>query len=171
PLSPDAFASAYANFCAKANVHPDPSELNRDGRQINLYQLHIEVMNMGTNLRMENDDDAWATIGGKLGFVQIPASDTEPAKCGSGMAAHLHHVYKQYLATFDTMYINSIVRRKNEMRNQTLRVGPAGLSGMDPARLNMFVKYAWVPAQELRARGIPEVAIKWIESYRPMLQR
>ncbi|EMD33410.1 hypothetical protein CERSUDRAFT_33854, partial [Gelatoporia subvermispora B] len=158
PLAPEVFASAFANFCAKANVHPEPAQLKRDGRQINLHQLHVEVMNMGTSFRIGNNDDTWAVIGGKLGFVQFPASDAEPAKCSPSMAAHLHHVYKQYLAMFDSTYIHSIVRRKNDMR-------------MDPTQLNEFMKYASVPAQELRARGIPEVAIKWIESHRPILQR
>ncbi|OCH90344.1 hypothetical protein OBBRIDRAFT_793436 [Obba rivulosa] len=247
PLTQDMFNQAYRNWCTRNNFTPDPSQLNRDGRQINLYVLHQEVMNMGTYGRIANNDDAWAILGGKLGFVQFPASsESEPAKSGPGMAAHLHHVYKEYLHGFDAAYITSILRRRQEQQQEqqqraqgaqppsmqntaqngdqerrmqmmsqmqnapmsglpqnALMPGPStqpinahqvmpmqrpgagaepkqeangmnglpNLPGMDPARLDEFIKYAMIPAPELRAHGIPEVVINWIESHRPMLQR
>ncbi|OCH88782.1 hypothetical protein OBBRIDRAFT_733725, partial [Obba rivulosa] len=110
PLTQDMFNSAYRNWCTRNNFTPDPSQLNRDGRQIDLYVLHQEVMNMGTYGRIANNDDAWAILGGKLGFVQFPASsESEPTRSGPGMAAHLHHAYKESLHGFDAAYITSIL--------------------------------------------------------------
>jgi hypothetical protein len=44
-----------------------------------------------------------------MGFVQFPASDTDPAKSGPGVAQHLAHTYKEYLAVFENVYISTIM--------------------------------------------------------------
>lgn len=45
--------------------------------------------------------DGWAEIGGALGFIQFPASDTEPAKSGPAVARHLQRIYVEFLRAFD----------------------------------------------------------------------
>ncbi|EMD37509.1 hypothetical protein CERSUDRAFT_114150 [Gelatoporia subvermispora B] len=132
PVPSAVFATAYPNYCSKAGIHPDPSQLNQDGRQIDLHQLHVEVINLGTFHSIMHNDDAWAIIGGKLGFVQFQASDTEPVKCSPDVATHLQHVYKKYLSSFDLTYIASILQRKNDLRNQNPQANEKHMPPQDP---------------------------------------
>lgn len=64
--------------------------------------------------------DLWAVVGGRMGFVQFPASDSEPAKSGPGVAQQLAHAYKEYLAAFDNVYLSTVMesRRKNQANLQ-----------------------------------------------------
>jgi hypothetical protein len=75
------------------------------------------------------NEELWDVIGGKMGFVQFPASDArEPAKSGPGVAHRLAVVYKEYLLPFDTMYITSVFERRKQMAAQAraLASGNAG---------------------------------------------
>ncbi|THU84421.1 hypothetical protein K435DRAFT_404144 [Dendrothele bispora CBS 962.96] len=49
--------------------------------------------------------DLWAVIGARMGFVQFPGGHpNDLPKSGPAIAQQLAHVYKEYLAAFDTVY-------------------------------------------------------------------
>ncbi|OBZ72332.1 hypothetical protein A0H81_07506 [Grifola frondosa] len=87
--------------------------LQFESRQISLHMLHAEVLNVGGAARATQADQ-WPIIGANLGFVQFPGSETEPAKCGPGVAQHLQHVYREFLMMFDNAYIMSINKRRHQ---------------------------------------------------------
>ncbi|KAJ6544104.1 hypothetical protein B0H19DRAFT_1169638 [Mycena capillaripes] len=77
-----------------------------------------------------------------MGFVQFPASDTEPAKSSSGVAQHLAHVYKEYLAAFDNDYVAIVMEnRKNEALTATSRpmMNPGGIARQWDENLPMLL--------------------------------
>jgi hypothetical protein len=119
-----------------------------------------------------------------MGFVSFPASDTEPAKSGPGVAQHLAHVYKEYVAAFDSVYINTVMdsRRKNDasLTAQRGMMGggvngppqlPRGGGITDPQQMQLVMAYANIPPAELRRRNIPEQLIQFIETNRDALKR
>lgn len=115
-----------------------------------------------------------------MGFVKFLGSDTEPAKSGPGVAQHLAHVYKEYLAAFDHVYVTTVMesRRKNDavmqrMGNAAAVNGPPQIrpSLSDPSQMQLVMAYANIPAIELRRRGIPEQLIQFIENNRSTLLR
>ena len=59
--------------------------------------------------------NAWARIGGRLGFVQFPASENEPARSGLDVADRLQNVYKQYLIAFDSYYLAMMLERQRQL--------------------------------------------------------
>jgi hypothetical protein len=119
-----------------------------------------------------------------MGFVQFPASDTELAKSGPGVAQHLAHAYKEYLAAFDNVYVSTVMdsRRKNDALTAAQRpplIGgnappqlPMRAGGIaDPSQMQLVMAYANIPLPELRRRGIPEQLIQFIENNRTTLLR
>jgi hypothetical protein len=60
--------------------------------------------------------ELWPVIGGKLGYIQFPGTETEPPKSGPQVAQHLEHIYKEYLSLFDTIYIASYVQEASKRR-------------------------------------------------------
>ncbi|KAL6307584.1 hypothetical protein BKA93DRAFT_82616 [Sparassis latifolia] len=120
PLSAEIFSSAYKTFCTKNNVVHDPALMSHDGRPIDLYALHVEVMNAGFYNRVAQNDQ-WPVIGVELGFVQFPASNSEPAKSGPGVAQHLEHVYKQYLHAFDSTYLRSWLAKRSQQQQHDVQ--------------------------------------------------
>jgi hypothetical protein len=120
-----------------------------------------------------------------MGFVQFPGTETDPAKSGPGVAQHLAHVYKEYLAAFDGVYITSVLdsRRKMQAANavhqaqsQLNLAGNGGQQQQQNARINAqqmqrVIAYANQPASELRAQGVQENIIQFVETNRAHLQR
>jgi hypothetical protein len=128
-------------------------------------------------------NDLWSVIGGKLGYVHFPG---EPPKSGPGVAQQVANIYKEYLAAFDTVYIQSVMdaKRKQAFANQqSVANGQQNQQGSGSGQINQIrppqnaqamqqmLVYANVPPQELRARGVPEKMILFIEQRRADLQR
>ncbi|KAG5220113.1 ARID domain-containing protein [Salix suchowensis] len=205
PLQKPRFDETYGNFCKSRNVNHDPRMLSVDGRTIDLHMLHRQVLLEG-GIGKVNQKDLWAVIGARMGFVSFPASDTEPAKSGPAVAGQLAHVYKEYLAAFDMLYIQSVIEQKkkqmiqqnqlNQNQNQGNAhpnsgppAGPGGPEGgvggamnigamnpqqrpsLTPQHMQMMVQYASRSAAELRAQGVHERVIQFVEQNRATLQR
>jgi hypothetical protein len=112
-----------------------------------------------------------------MGFVQFPGSDSEPAKSGPAAAQHLAHVYKEYLAAFDNVYVNTVMQSRQKNDAQRPMPGapnfpiarPSGIT--DPSQMQLVMAYASIPVPELRRRGIPEQLIQFIEANRTTIMR
>ncbi|KAJ7494586.1 hypothetical protein B0H11DRAFT_2002483 [Mycena galericulata] len=177
PLEKARFENVYKNFCSTRNVVHNARMMSLEARPIDLYDLHTQVMLEGGGLNV-GQKDLWAVIGGRMGFVQFPASDTEPAKSGPGVAQHLAHVYKEYLAAFDTVYVTTVMdqRRKNDaltaQRGLAMGGPPPMRAGIsDPVQMQQVLNYLPVPPAELRRRGVPEQLIQFIENNRAALMK
>jgi hypothetical protein len=124
--------------------------------------------------------DLWAVIGARLGFVQFPGSGpSDPPKSGPVIATQLAHVYKEYLAAFDAVYIASVEnRRKQQLISLQRGAGggppgaPSGFSkNWNPSQLRVILGCADKSPEQLRAQGLPEAAIQFIETHRTQLQQ
>ncbi|KAL0954744.1 hypothetical protein HGRIS_003696 [Hohenbuehelia grisea] len=194
-LQKPSFEGTYGNFCKSRNIQHDQRVMQLDGRQIDLHMLHMEVMKEGGASKVIQKD-AWAVIGARMGFVQFPASDTEPARSGPAIAERIAHVYKEYLQAFDTMYISSVIESKrkqvaaaqaSQVQNQGAGPGPASLGAglippgmqggripsnmISPQQMQVMVSYANQSVEQLRAQNVPEHIIHFVESNRVNLQR
>ncbi|KAI0073671.1 hypothetical protein K474DRAFT_1649179 [Panus rudis PR-1116 ss-1] len=107
PLDEAVFQKAHAQYLQKNRASIDEQLLNMDGRLINLYALHREVMQAGgyAALVRRANEDPWSIIAANLGFVNFPANGTEPARSGPGAATRVHQVYCMYLRGFDYAYL------------------------------------------------------------------
>ncbi|KAJ6577233.1 hypothetical protein B0H19DRAFT_1019558 [Mycena capillaripes] len=184
PLEKGRFDNVYKNFCTQRSLVHNPRMMSVEARPLDLYDLHTHVMLEGGAANVAAKD-LWSVIGGRMGFVQFPASETEPAKSGPGVAQHLAHAYKEYLAAFDNVYVSTVMdqRRKNDALTAASRpmmnpggngppqlpIRPGGIS--DPSQMQLVMAYANIPLPELRRRGIPEQLIQFIENNRTTLLR
>ncbi|KAK7032988.1 ARID domain-containing protein [Favolaschia claudopus] len=183
PLEKGRFDNVYKSWCAQRNIIHNPRMMSIETRPLDLYDLHVQVMAEG-GAAIVASKDLWAVIGGRMGFVQFTATDTEPAKSGPGVAQHLAHAYKEYLAAFDNVYVNTVLesRRKNDAITAAAAAAqrPMGMGGpsqpgirpggiSDPSQMQMVMAYANIPLPELRRRGIPEQLIQFIENNRATL--
>lgn len=55
----ETFANAYKTFCQSKGIHLDQALLSHDGRPIDLYQLHVQVLSVGGGPRVSLVCDAW----------------------------------------------------------------------------------------------------------------
>ena len=127
--------------------------------------------------------ELWSVIGARMGFVSFPASENEPATSGPGVAQRLAQVYKEYVAGFDQVYINSVAESRRKMlANNNPQAAPTVGSGnptqpqsirgtLSPQHMQMMVMYANKPVAELRALNLGDKMISFIEANRPYLQR
>lgn len=119
---------------------------------------------LGTYLRPKvQQKDHWSVIGGRMGYVQFPGTDTEPAKCGPVTAQQLEHIYRQYLSAFDRAYIANVLdlRLKNSQAPMQFNA----------TQLSVMVSMADQPVHQLRAQGFSETMIQFMEAHRAHLQR
>jgi hypothetical protein len=128
PLEKARFENAYKSWVATKNMKHDMRLMNVEGRQIDLYALHMHVMQEGGVSKVQNQE-LWAVIGARMGFVHFAASDAEPAKSGPGVAQRLAAVYKEYLMPFDLMYITSVNDRRKQMQAAAAAVQAAANAG------------------------------------------
>lgn len=133
----------------------------------------------------------WAVIGGRIGFIQFPGNDSEPARCGPGIAQQLHNTYDQYLQHFENAYTLTVKNRPsggspqpsiNQMNPPPLAIGnnaTPGISGnptempTNPPRptanqqlIATALRYVLVNAQDMRAQRVPEHMINFVERHR-----
>ena len=111
-----------------------------------------------------------------MGFVQFPASETEPAKSGPGAANRLAHVYKEYIFPFDHLYISSVLQSRRKMQAVATQPTAATASPTTarnqptPQQMTAMITYAFTPTEELRQMGLADKMIQFIEAHREQLQ-
>ncbi|KAJ3019430.1 hypothetical protein NUW54_g92 [Trametes sanguinea] len=188
-MTREIFTTIYKNFMTKNPK--DETLLFYEGRNINLYQLHYEVINAGgVNRVIQND--LWPVIGARLGFVNIPASDTEPAKAGPAFAHRLASIYKEFLLDFDKQYYLSMVKKHVASQRQLAENGlpvqqrngvpsQPGAQNANPIRqltdiqdsrlMSEIVSYSILPTEELQRRNVPPNIIQLVDQNRQQLQQ
>ncbi|KAJ4479972.1 hypothetical protein J3R30DRAFT_2560687 [Lentinula aciculospora] len=174
PLDKSRFETSYKQWClTKAIVH-DPRRLAIENRPIDLFQLHCLVMREG-GVGNVTRKELWPVIAGRLGIVNFPG---DPPRSGPGAAMHIQNVYKEYLSAFDTVYTASIVdsrRRASQMPGQFSTQGPSmpftpeALRNLSPQQLRMIIACADKSPSELRARGMSDTMISFVENHRSSL--
>jgi hypothetical protein len=174
PLEKAKFESAYQNFCKTKNLNLDSRLMTIDNRTIDLHALHVQVISEG-GLNKISQNDAWPIIGARLGFVQFPGTDANPAKSGPAIAQQLAHIYRQYLHQFDSIYMHSVLDSRRKMMQQQQSHSQPSAAGAPRAinaqQMQALLSYAKLSAEQLRAQGVPENTIRFVESRRPYLQR
>ena len=136
------FEPQLKQFLAKHGVNLDPRTLVADTKEISLYDLHLEVLKKGGSSAVSeqpSDDrclvltlsqvtqhNVWPVIGANLGFVQFPASGTEPARAGPQVAAQLAHVHKLYLSQWENLYIMKLTQQERR-RQAAVSAAPGAL--------------------------------------------
>ncbi|KAG9315089.1 hypothetical protein JVU11DRAFT_4201 [Chiua virens] len=191
PLDKQRFDSTYTQFCRSQNINPGLRVAIGEGRNVDLHQLHVYVMHEG-GAQSVTQRDMWAVIGGRLGFIQFPGNDSEPARSGPGIAQQLQNTYEQYLHHFEHAYILT-VKNRSAMGSQQQTTLPSPLVGNNatpgipggssemPLPPNasrqvpnqQFVaavaRYSRNTADEMRAQRIPEHLIAFVERNRAEL--
>ncbi|KAF5367438.1 hypothetical protein D9758_003807 [Tetrapyrgos nigripes] len=176
PLEKSRFEASFKTWCQTKSILIDQRMLNIDGRPIDLYTLHSSVIREG-GLGNVQAKDLWTVIGGRLGFVQFPGSGpADPPKSGPAAAQQLAHVYKEYLAAFDAVYIASLENRRKQqlsMRGGNAQAGTGGFSpkNWNPSQLRVILGCADKSVEQLRAQGLPDSAIQFIDTHRSQLQQ
>ncbi|KAF9523549.1 hypothetical protein CPB83DRAFT_799200 [Crepidotus variabilis] len=171
-LDKQRFDAALKSFCAKRSMKLDPRLLSVENRTVDLHGLHVQVMQEGGFAKVEGNDNMWSIIGGKLGFVQFPGNATEPATSGPGVAQQLQHIYKEYLAPFETWYITALHENKKQQIHMATANLQAQLSAIrSPISMQQAPQLASLSVPDLIARGVDEKTIQFIETNRPLLQR
>ncbi|KAF9234617.1 hypothetical protein BU15DRAFT_9305, partial [Melanogaster broomeanus] len=104
------FDAAYAHFCQGKSIEMNTTIVMPDVRKpvVDLYSLHVAVMQEGSFARVSTRK-SWNLVGARLGFVQIPATATEPARSSPEIAVHLERAYKDRLQQFDYLYVSSVI--------------------------------------------------------------
>ncbi|KAI0714422.1 hypothetical protein C8T65DRAFT_644276 [Cerioporus squamosus] len=189
PLMQPQFKRAYWEQWYPKHQPKDQSALRFEDRPIDLHQLHVEVMNAGS-YRIVNQKDLWPVIGAKLGFVHFPGNENEPGRAGPALAAHLEHIYKEFLLEFDQQYLRQLFQHRRQLaaaqyQNQknaatghgsmdggmSMQAGPQLLTDVkDPKVVNELISYALVSAQEMQQRGVAPQLIQLVERHRDTLK-
>lgn len=117
----------------------------------------------------------WNIIGGRLGSVQFPGTDTEPAKSGPGVAQQLAHIYKEYLALFEQWYTAQAIENSKRMMAagniQQPHINSAVGGRWNAQQMQQVVQMSHLSVAELQAQGVDEKTIAFVETNRASLQR
>ncbi|KAF8638705.1 hypothetical protein AX17_002000 [Amanita inopinata Kibby_2008] len=160
PLEKASFDHMFKSYCNSKQVKIDSRLLSVNNRPIDLHALHTFVLREGGEAKVQQKD-LWSIIGGRMGFVQFPGTETEPTKSGPAIAQQLEHIYRQYLANFDRAYIASVLDSRIKSTQAPFNV----------TQLNLMITMADQPIHQLRAQGFSEQMIQFMESHRAHLQR
>ncbi|KAJ7573924.1 hypothetical protein C8J56DRAFT_803727 [Mycena floridula] len=170
PLEKQRFDGTYRTFCeSKGSSYPPYVQI--DDRPIDLHTLHTLVMQAGGYKKVQAND-SMSSIAGRMGFVQFPGGGTEPPKSGPATAQHLTHIYQSYLMEFDNVYIKSVLESKK--RQQAVVYANQNINGPirpSPQQMTLILSLAGFTTQELKAQGVHEKLISFIDSNRNQLQR
>ncbi|KAM6504427.1 hypothetical protein JOM56_001370 [Amanita muscaria] len=162
PLQKGRFEIAFKTFCNNKQIKVDQRLLTINKRPVDLHMLHSLVMAEGGEGKVQQKD-LWSVIGGRMGWVQFPGNSTEPSKSGPVTAQQLEHIYKQFLADFDRAYTANVLDS---------RIGNGhAVSLLNPSQFNVMVSMADRSVPQLKAQGLSEPMIQFIETNRPHLQR
>ncbi|KAI0788030.1 hypothetical protein C8Q74DRAFT_1196108 [Fomes fomentarius] len=195
PLSRQQFLPAYYEQWAPKQGAKDNSLLKFEGREIDLYQLHYEVMSAGSYRMVRlssafvNQKDLWPVIGAKLGFVNFPGTNTEPGRAGPALAAQLELIYKEFLLEFDQQYLKQLIQHRRAQQLKMKQAGPMDNNGpqqqlqsngapmpqsladiKDPKLIGELVSYSAHSVQDLQQRGVPPQIIQIVETNRDRLK-
>ncbi|KAI6037669.1 hypothetical protein EDC04DRAFT_2701482 [Pisolithus marmoratus] len=181
PLDAPRFESTYAQFCRSQRMPPNMKVTIAENRVVDLHKLHVEVLQEGGFMHVTMRD-RWAVIGGRLGWVQFAGSETDPPRCGPVIAQQLQHTYKEHLQQFESAYMMTVRNRALNPQNQHQQQqqqqqppnGMIAVNGRNPAmpmaptetQHNAHFDCA---CYQLRARGISQNIIDFIEKNRPRL--
>ncbi|KAF9474670.1 hypothetical protein BDN70DRAFT_772213, partial [Pholiota conissans] len=163
PLDKGRFDAAFKSFCQKRQLRVEPRATTIDGRQVDLHQLHREIIQEG-GMNIVDQKDMWAVIGARLGFNHFPGSEAEPARSGPVVAQQLQHMYKLYLLMFDSWYASQVMEKK-------IQAHQAGLPPNLQLQIQSMAPLSQFSVAELRAEGRDERVIAFVEQNRAMLQR
>ncbi|KAI9568642.1 hypothetical protein HD554DRAFT_2021859 [Boletus coccyginus] len=191
PLDKQRFDSLYIQFCRNQNMNACSVVSIGDSRMVDLHQLHVRVLHEG-GAQVVNLRDLWAIIGGRLGFIQLPRNDSEPARSGPGIAQQLQNIYDQCLQLFESAYILTVKNRHtggspqqpiHQMGTTPPAIGnnvTPGMSG-DPTEVPpntgqlplsnqrivvTALRFVLISAQDMRASRVPEHMIAFVECHR-----
>ncbi|KAG8213208.1 hypothetical protein J3R82DRAFT_11673 [Butyriboletus roseoflavus] len=195
PLDKQRFDSTYSQFCRSQNINPGLRVTIGENRMVDLHQLHVYVMHEG-GAQSVTQRDMWAVIGGRLGIIQFPGTDSEPARCGPGIAQQLQHTYEQCLQHFEHAYILTVKNRPTtgspqqpmqQINQNPLAIGNNGTPGMsgnppemppNPPRplinqqlIAAAARYAHMSAQDMRAQRVHDQMIVFVERHRTELRK
>ncbi|KJA23009.1 hypothetical protein HYPSUDRAFT_163989 [Hypholoma sublateritium FD-334 SS-4] len=177
PLEKNRFESAFKSYCAKRELKIDARSLTIDNRTVDLHHLHCEMIKEG-GMNVVDQKDMWTVIGGRLGFVQFPGSETEPAKCGPGAAQALQNIYKTYLQLFDNWYTSQVMEKRAQAQAQaqaqSLMQGQTmaqHMQGRPAAQMQQLIQMSSLSVADLASRGVDEKTIQFVETHRAYLQR
>ncbi|KAF5338479.1 hypothetical protein D9611_013305 [Ephemerocybe angulata] len=196
----DRFGVTFRAYCLKRNIQSDPGAgLQLDGRQVGLWDLHRIVMQEGGCAKVIHSG-SWDVVAGKMGFVSFPGYEGHPARSSPGVAQKIAAYYKQYLQAFDYAYLVSYIESKNRLPNCPRVSSPSALAteitGLTPAPepalptqsllpgsphhcchhanldcLTTMISYAHRSVDDLRAQGVSEKSVEFVEANRAGLQR
>ncbi|KAG1821927.1 uncharacterized protein BJ212DRAFT_1334597 [Suillus subaureus] len=178
------FEAMYTSFCKNHHVEPNMHVLLPDNRSVDLHSLHVQVFREG-GAQFVTQRDYWAIIGGRMGLVQFPGTDTEPAKSGPGIAQQLAHAYKEHLQAFETMLVISVrsraAQKNNLSQNGAQNNAPGSTSGemahsvmrppLNPQAMASAVRFVNMSVSEMRASGLPEQTVVLIDRHRSDIVR
>lgn len=184
PLDKPHFEAMYTSFCKNHHVEPNMHVVLPDSRSVDLYNLHVQVFREG-GAQLVTQRDFWAIIGGRMGLIQFPGTDTEPAKSGPGIAQQLAHAYKEHLQAFETMLVITVrsraAQKNNLSQNGTQNNAPGGTSGemahpvmrppLNPQAMASAVRFVHMTVSEMRASGLPEQTVVLIDRHRSDIMR
>jgi hypothetical protein len=189
PLEKARFDGMYRNFLQKMHLPSSPVVI--DGRTIDPHRLHVEAMKEGGLMAIESKD-LWTVIGARLGFMQFPGSDTEPARSGPVIGQQIQNCYKTQIAPFDHVYITQTLKQQQHMQQQQQaqqqqqqqqqQQRPSqppdagslfnlGLAGLSPQALGELVRMSQISVADLKAQNVEEKTIQYVEHNRATLQR
>lgn len=199
PLSPEAFHKAFHEQWLPKHPPKDRSILRFEGRDIDLYRLHCEVMSMGsvklvgrplslcersthaTFCAQVSQRDLWPAIGAKMGWVHFPGNESEPSRAGPALALHLEQIYKEFLHDFDAAYIRQLMIHRRQTYIQQAQQAqkaaenrgqlPQVLTDIkDPKLLQELPLMANLSVHEMSQRGLAPTLIQLVERNREQLK-
>lgn len=184
PLDKSHFEAMYTSFCKGHHVEPNMHVLLPDNRSVDLHTLHVHVFREG-GAQFVAQRDYWAVIGGRMGLVQFPGTDTEPAKSGPGIAQQLALAYKEHLQAFETMLVFTVrsraAQKNNLSQNSAQNNAPGNASGemahsvmrppLNPQAMASAVRFVNMSVGEMRASGLPEQTVVLIDRHRSDIVR
>ncbi|KAK2460344.1 hypothetical protein APHAL10511_007733 [Amanita phalloides] len=159
PLDKARFDRTFKSFCNSKQIKIDLRILTVNNQPVDLHLLHTLVLREGGEVKVQQKD-FWNVIGGRMGYVQFPGTDTESAKCRFVIAQQLEHIYKQYLSAFDGAFAACVLESR-------LKGGLARMA-FDANQFTLMVSMA---DQQLRVQGFSESMIQFMEAHRVPLQR
>ena len=111
----------------------------------------------------------WPVIGARLDFVQFHATDGEPARSGPGIGLQLAQIYQAMLQDFDNWYITQFFEsRKNALAGNHQAQANAA---RNPQQMQQLMAMSHMSVGDLRAQGVEEKMIHFVEQNRATLQR
>ncbi|PBL03883.1 hypothetical protein ARMGADRAFT_1004572 [Armillaria gallica] len=172
PLEKTRFEAAYMNYLNSKGLNRDVRAVAMiENRPVDIHALHTHVMQEGGAAKVAQKE-LWAAIAARLGYVQFPGSEAEPAKSGPATAHQLEQIYKDHLAHFDTVYVTTVLdSRRKQQANMAAQQLANPVKAMNGPQMQMVMAYADLSPAELRAKGLQEHVIQFIENHRAQLQR